>query len=158
MSWNGLGRVARDANGLSEVQRRFLRKIVREPKALSELLKEQRVCASKFAAWRAEPAFERAFRRATAGLTRDTLADLRFTFSLCGKIVSAEVLRIHSGEKPAPGDTEDKLTAEQQRLCFEVIKVGMGAFVPKVLPRRRKRAFPKVDPEAFARLERAQGD
>src|SRR4051812_13157547 len=62
-----VGRVTRGEDGLTQVQRRFLRKMVREPKALSELLREQQVCRATFAGWREEAAFERAFRTAAAG-------------------------------------------------------------------------------------------
>jgi hypothetical protein len=204
MARKKMGRVARDGAGLTQIQRRFLSQMLRDPKPLSVLLKERKVCAGTFAGWREEAGFERAFRRAAAALTRDALADLRFSFSLCGRIVSDEVMRIHSGEeeaadgKPAGQDTavagqatgvtapatetpkvteakvagkkkgrksskkevkkRGALKGEEQRLCFEVIKVGMGAFVPKVLPRRRKRVFRRVDPVAFAELKRVQGE
>lgn len=194
MARTKMGRVARDGAGLTQIQRRFLRKMVREPKALSELLREQQVCRATFAGWREEAAFERAFRVAAAGLTKDTLTDLRMSFAMCGRIISEELLRVQTGDEapPAPpaqpvkaatpavadvggqtgqveaaseskpseekkGKRRDPLTAEEQRLCFEVIKVGMGAFVPKVLPRRRKRVFRRVDPVAFAELKNAQG-
>lgn len=134
--------------GLSARQRRLLAKCRRDPKPLSIMLRECRIGMTTFTTWRSEPHFARAFRRTTAGMSQDSLTDFRLTFAMCSRLLSAEVSKILSEEK-----TAEELNAALSRVCFDAIKLGMTAFVPK---RGKRQPFPYVDPALYARLVKAQ--
>jgi hypothetical protein len=178
-----MGNGERDGMGLTRKQRRLLGKCRRQVKPIRQMLRECRVGWATFAAWRAEPEFARAFRRVTGGMMQDTLADLRVAFAVCGRMISDEVFAVELGQRRKEAELAKKeaegagvtsgekvgekvkapkkpkrpaLTGVGYRLCFDVVKLGMGAFVPKTLPRKRRRAFPKLDPALFARLQKAQ--
>jgi hypothetical protein len=159
-----------EISSLSDVQRRFLGKCRKDPKPIGEMLWECQIGIGTFLQWRENPEFAREFRAVSSDITRDTLAELRMAFVVCGRMISDEVFAIElkrtqkrkRGKKAlarqAQREERPILSDAEHRFCFDVVKLGMSAFVPKRLPRKKPEPFPKVDPEAFARLERAQGD
>jgi hypothetical protein len=153
---------------LTGAQRKFLGKCRKDPKPIADMLWECQVGLNTFLAWCREKPFAREFRAASAGLTADTLSELRMAFAVSGRMLASEVFSIHAKrtDKPRRGkkaaarqeklDQRPHLTDAEQRLCFDVLKLGMTAFVPKAAPRKRRGPTPKIKPESLARLQRAQ--